>query len=352
MSQVKATKNFGLMSFGEEAEEDEVVATKETQRIGKIVSRYENAPAPQAADAAEAEPSPATSSDGIYAAAKAATERESSAAKELIASQAVAEASDRASKRSLDAGNGSESGDDDDYDAKMRAKVARKRAKHLKKGNTHAAATDDAQPSHQGPTTREERIAASKEEAKRLRAELARGAAADSEAADALAYSDNDGQEEAAQDTRKESFLEQQKRLYASSASTVGTASKKSKKSREDLTMALLSKFKSKLSSSIANAPEDDEEEPIPSDDEETDAGWMSHALKDADYDKFGTQGIDPSLDPNTLAIEDPRNPMVKRRREVRQRAGTPVVVLSHRLLCCLTACSVPSRIVPDSCIV
>ncbi len=28
------------------------------------------------------------------------------------------------------------------------------------------------------------------------------------------------------------------------------------------------------------------------------------------------TKGIDPALDPNTLSIEDPRNPLVARRRE------------------------------------
>ena len=34
------------------------------------------------------------------------------------------------------------------------------------------------------------------------------------------------------------------------------------------------------------------------------------------EYNKFDTQGIDPSLDPNSLSIEDPRNPLVQRRRE------------------------------------
>ena len=53
----------------------------------------------------------------------------------------------------------------------------------------------------------------------------------------------------------------------------------------------------------------------------------MSHKLKDEEFTQGkggwgSTQGIDPKLDPNTLSIEDPRNPMVKRRRENAKQKG------------------------------
>lgn len=72
----------------------------------------------------------------------------------------------------------------------------------------------------------------------------------------------------------------------------------------------------------------------VPEDDEEFEEGWLvlsiinlfsliniysrlGHKLVDTEFDRFKTEGIDPSLDPNTLTLEDPRHPLAKRRREV-----------------------------------
>ena len=57
-------------------------------------------------------------------------------------------------------------------------------------------------------------------------------------------------------------------------------------------------------------------EKEVPDDDDEFEEGWLTHTLVDNEYDKFKTQGIDPKLDPNTLRLEDPRNPITARRRE------------------------------------
>ncbi|XP_077792459.1 spliceosome-associated protein CWC27 homolog isoform X1 [Podarcis muralis] len=80
--------------------------------------------------------------------------------------------------------------------------------------------------------------------------------------------------------------------------------------SREVQTLALLDRFKSKLNQAIAETPENEVSEPEVEDDE----GWMSHVLHFEDKTR---KVKDASVqDEDTFEIYDPRNPVNKRRRE------------------------------------
>lgn len=81
--------------------------------------------------------------------------------------------------------------------------------------------------------------------------------------------------------------------------------------SREQQTLDLLNRFKSKLSSAITeDAPEEDVEELA----EDDDRGWMAHVLQ---FDEQTRKVKDANMqDEDTFEIYDPRNPVNKRRRE------------------------------------
>uniref|UniRef100_A0A8C2IMN8 Spliceosome-associated protein CWC27 homolog n=1 Tax=Cyprinus carpio TaxID=7962 RepID=A0A8C2IMN8_CYPCA len=82
---------------------------------------------------------------------------------------------------------------------------------------------------------------------------------------------------------------------------------------RESQTLALLERFKSKLSSAISESPS------IPMEDveelgEDDDKGWMAHVLN---FDEQNRKVKDANMqDGDTFEIYDPRNPVNKRRRE------------------------------------
>uniref|UniRef100_A0A7N6AQS1 Spliceosome-associated protein CWC27 homolog n=1 Tax=Anabas testudineus TaxID=64144 RepID=A0A7N6AQS1_ANATE len=79
---------------------------------------------------------------------------------------------------------------------------------------------------------------------------------------------------------------------------------------REEQTMTLLNRFKSKLSSAITETPEEDVEELA----EDDDKGWMAHVLQ---FDEQSRKVKDANMqDEDTFEIYDPRNPVNKRRRE------------------------------------
>uniref|UniRef100_A0AAR2L346 Spliceosome-associated protein CWC27 homolog n=1 Tax=Pygocentrus nattereri TaxID=42514 RepID=A0AAR2L346_PYGNA len=82
--------------------------------------------------------------------------------------------------------------------------------------------------------------------------------------------------------------------------------------SREAQTLALLDRFKSKLSTAISQAPEVTEDvEELGEDD---DKGWMAHVLQ---FDEQTRKVKDANMqDEDTFEIYDPRNPVNKRRRE------------------------------------
>uniref|UniRef100_A0A674N7C2 Spliceosome-associated protein CWC27 homolog n=1 Tax=Takifugu rubripes TaxID=31033 RepID=A0A674N7C2_TAKRU len=80
---------------------------------------------------------------------------------------------------------------------------------------------------------------------------------------------------------------------------------------REQQTLALLNSFKTKLTSAIADAPEEAVED---DDEEDDDKGWMGHVLQ---FDEQSRKVKDANVhDEDTFEIYDPRNPVNKRRRE------------------------------------
>ncbi|NWS75257.1 CWC27 protein, partial [Crotophaga sulcirostris] len=80
--------------------------------------------------------------------------------------------------------------------------------------------------------------------------------------------------------------------------------------SREDQTLALLDRFKSKLTQAIEETPENEVSEAEADNDE----GWMSHVLQ---FEDRSRKVKDASMqDEDTFEIYDPRNPVTKRRRE------------------------------------
>uniref|UniRef100_A0A674K041 Spliceosome-associated protein CWC27 homolog n=1 Tax=Terrapene triunguis TaxID=2587831 RepID=A0A674K041_9SAUR len=84
--------------------------------------------------------------------------------------------------------------------------------------------------------------------------------------------------------------------------------------SREEQTLALLDRFKSKLTQAIADTPENEMSEPEVEDDE----GWLSHVLQ---FEDRSRKVKDASMqDEDTFEIYDPRNPVNKRRREQSKR--------------------------------
>lgn len=80
--------------------------------------------------------------------------------------------------------------------------------------------------------------------------------------------------------------------------------------SREDQTLALLDRFKSKLTQAIEETPENE----VSESEIDTDEGWMSHVLQ---FEDRSRKVKDASMqDEDTFEIYDPRNPVTKRRRE------------------------------------
>lgn len=89
---------------------------------------------------------------------------------------------------------------------------------------------------------------------------------------------------------------------------------------RESITLALLDKFKNKLTSAktIASGYSDDEKEEE-EEEEDTDKSWMSHKLQFEDDKK---KVLDANVhDVDRYEIHDPRNPLTKRRREASKQA-------------------------------
>lgn len=80
--------------------------------------------------------------------------------------------------------------------------------------------------------------------------------------------------------------------------------------SREQQTLDLLDRFKSKLTQAISETPEEEMSDP----EEDDDKGWMSHVLQ---FDEKSRKVKDANMqDEDTFEIYDPRNPVNKRRRE------------------------------------
>lgn len=270
-SQSKATKNFSLLSFGEEAEEEEEMVTQVSQTFkGKSKSSH---------DLLKDDP-------------------------RLSSVPAV----DKRKKKKRTAGGADETDDEDgdsapeeEYDSDQREKMRDAISQKLKRDKGRDDKTEPREDEQGKKTSRSDEL---RKEARQLKKELQAIKQrkeeilkpAENEAIEAEKKPSNEAVAEYLEGRKKYEELKKQKKKRGSG--------------REEQTMALLDRFKSKLSSAISEAPEEEIEELG----EDDDKGWMGHVLQ---FDEQTRKVKDANMqDEDTFEIYDPRNPVNKRRRE------------------------------------
>ncbi|KAK2818654.1 hypothetical protein Q5P01_024215 [Channa striata] len=273
-SQSKATKNFSLLSFGEEAEEEEEMVNQVSQTLkGKSKSSHD-----------------LLKDDPRLSSVPAVDKKQ----KEGTSGQA-AETDDE------DSDDEDDSLGDEDYDSDKKAKMRELISQKLKKDKGSEQTTEPFEEERGKKTSRSDEL---RKEARQLKKELQaikqRKEESSKPAVDEAKEVDKKPASEAVAE-----YLEGRKKYEE-------MRKQKTKKgsSREEQTLALLNRFKSKLSSAIAEAPEEDVEEL----EEDDDKGWLGHVLQ---FDEQSRKVKDANMqDEDTFEIYDPRNPVNKRRRE------------------------------------
>ncbi|XP_077442064.1 spliceosome-associated protein CWC27 homolog isoform X2 [Vanacampus margaritifer] len=255
-SQSKATKNFSLLSFGEEAEEDEEMVNQASQSLkGKSKSSHDLlTDDPRLSSVPAVDKGENTSGD------EAEEAEEGEKMSELVRAKLKKEKSDA---------KASEPQDEEERGKKTsRSEELRKEVRQLKKELKALKQRED------GPKPAMEEV---KEESKNPTSEAV-----------AEYLEERKKYEEKRKDKRKKGS------------------------GREEQTMELLNRFKSKLSTAISEAPE--EEADVEELAEDDDKGWLGHVLQ---FDEQSRKVKDATIqDEDTFEIYDPRNPVNKRRRE------------------------------------
>uniref|UniRef100_A0A3Q0RCJ7 Spliceosome-associated protein CWC27 homolog n=1 Tax=Amphilophus citrinellus TaxID=61819 RepID=A0A3Q0RCJ7_AMPCI len=259
-SQSKATKNFSLLSFGEEAEEDEEMVNQVSQTFkGKSKSSH---------DLLKDDP-------------------------RLSSVPASGDEADDDVEDDVDA--------DEEYDSEKKEKIRELISKKLKKEKDGGKVTELAEEERGKKASRSDEL---RKEARQLKKELQaikqRKEESSKPATEEVKEVDKKPTSEAVAE-----YLDGRKKYEE-------LRNRKLKKgsSREEQTLALLNSFKSKLSSAITEGPQEDVEELA----EDDDKGWMAHVLQ---FDEQTRKVKDANMqDEDTFEIYDPRNPVNKRRRE------------------------------------
>nr|XP_056704598.1 spliceosome-associated protein CWC27 homolog [Euleptes europaea] len=267
----KGTKNFSLLSFGEEAEEEEVEVNKVSQSMkGKSKSSHDllkDDPHLSSVPAIESEKANSTPN----------------------------------SDEDVEEDGSHDEEDDRDSDEKhqMKERIAQK----LKKDTDLTVKKPTKEEESEKKSSRSEEL---RKEARQLKRELL--AAKQKREENASNPNENKIEEtevEVAPNSIVAEYLEEKKKYEE-----LRKQQPKKGASREDQTLALLDSFKSKLNQAIAETPENEVSEPEVEDDE----GWMSHVLHFEDKSRKVKDASVP--DEDTFEIYDPRNPVTKRRRE------------------------------------
>ncbi|XP_030598370.1 spliceosome-associated protein CWC27 homolog [Archocentrus centrarchus] len=274
-SQSKATKNFSLLSFGEEAEEDEEMVNQVSQTFkGKSKSSHDLL-----------KDDPRLSS--VPAVNKGKKKRASGDAA-LSGDEADDDVED-----DVDA--------DEEYDSEKKEKIRELISKKLKKEKDGGKVMELAEEEREKKASRSDEL---RKEARQLKKELQaikqRKEESSKPATEEVKEVDKKPTSEAVAE-----YLDGRKKYEE-------LRNRKLKKgsSREEQTLALLNSFKSKLSSAITEGPQEDVEELA----EDDDKGWMAHVLQ---FDEQTRKVKDANMqDEDTFEIYDPRNPVNKRRRE------------------------------------
>jgi len=240
-----------------QAEDDEQEVVKATSTIGKIKSSHELAADPKLLNmvAPEEEADDAADGEGESAA--------DAGLAEPVPAAPIREPEPEPEQPAKKTANTEMNSDDEaDFDSMMRARIQRKHDKKSGKANAVAAAAQKVKEPKMTLLTAEDRINASREESKRLIADMKKSKAA---AAAAGVAKEDEGPTERSEAQR---FLDEQNDKYESSR-----GSKKSKARRQDQTMELLAKFQSKLTK-VTMAKDQSDDSDVPEDDDEYDQGW------------------------------------------------------------------------------
>ncbi|XP_058267985.1 spliceosome-associated protein CWC27 homolog isoform X1 [Hemibagrus wyckioides] len=264
-SQSKATKNFSLLSFGEEAEQEEELVTQVSQSMkGKSKSSHDLL-----------KDDPKLSSVPV-----------------LDSKSGLGEVSE---------GDDETQDHDDDDDEKMRKKEMRERISNKLKKEKVEEEKSEAREEMEKKTSRSEEL---RKEARQLKKELL---AIKQRKDERMKPEEKISSEEPKASSEAVSEYLESKRKYEE----MRMQKLKKGSSREAQTLALLDRFKSKLSTAISQTPEKPDDQELEEDD---DNGWMSHVLQ---FDEQSRKVKDANMqDEDTFEIYDPRNPVNKRRRE------------------------------------
>ncbi|XP_061589871.1 spliceosome-associated protein CWC27 homolog [Cololabis saira] len=272
-SQSKATKNFSLLSFGEEAEEEEEMVAQVSQTLkGKSKSSHD-----------------LLKDDPRLSSVPAVDKKKKKPGK-------AADSDDEADDDIEDDVNA-----DEEYDSDAKEQMRELINNKLKKEKAGEKSTEPHEEDRTKKSSRSEEL---RKEARQLKKELQaikqRKEEGSKPPADEVKEVEkkqtNEAVTEYLEGRKKYEDLRKVKRTKASS--------------REEQTLAVLNRFKSKLSSAITEGPEEDVEELA----EDDDKGWMAHVLQ---FDEQSKKVKDANMqDEDTFEIYDPRNPVNKRRRE------------------------------------
>ncbi|XP_008299418.1 spliceosome-associated protein CWC27 homolog [Stegastes partitus] len=274
-SQSKATKNFSLLSFGEEAEEEEEMVTQVSQTLkGKSKSSHD-----------------LLKDDPRLSSVPAVDKK-----KKKGASADTAGSDDE-----VDGDVEDDSDADEECDPEKKEKMRELISKKLKKEQGGEKATELSEEDRGKKTSRSDEL---RKEARQLKKELQAIKQRKEEASKPAEDEVKEVEKKPASEAVAE-YLEGRKKYEELRKQKLKKGS-----NREAQTMALLNRFKTKLSSAITDAPEEDVEELA----EDDDKGWMGHVLQ---FDEQTRKVKDANMqDEDTFEIYDPRNPVNKRRRE------------------------------------
>ncbi|XP_076020225.1 spliceosome-associated protein CWC27 homolog [Genypterus blacodes] len=277
-SQSRATKNFSLLSFGEEAEEEEEMVKQVSQTLKKKSKSSHDL----------LKDDPQLSS--VPAVDEKTTKRSHS---------------DMAETDSDDDAEDEEDADEE-YDSEKRAMMRELVSKKLKKEKGQEKMPEHMDEERSKKSSRSDEL---RKEARQLKKELQAIKQRKEESLKAPAEEVKEPETKPSSEAVAE-YLEGRKKYEE-----FRKQKKKKGSTREEQTMALLNKFKSKLSSAITEAPEEDDPEELEEDD---DKGWMAHVLK---FDEQTRKVKDATMqDEDTFEIHDPRNPVNIRRREASKK--------------------------------
>lgn len=269
---VKGTKNFSLLSFGEEAEEDESTVTSVSKTM-KMKSSHDVLQDPK------------------------------------LSSQPVVETTatvkDKKKPKPVDSDGDSDEEivDEQDFDSRMRDQVRNK----LKKRKTEDEEKGDLDEKSAKDGSGKSKQEAARAEYKRLKREMME------------TKSKRDNEKMESPESKESDVLAAFHAEQITYREKKKASQKRKGEGRDEQTLTLLADFQAKLYQPI----KEDEKEKIEDNENENeegdDTGWMFHSLLCETQDK---RAKDASIeDEDTFEIFDPRNPINKRRREASKKA-------------------------------